>query len=443
MKRILSCGIIFLFLFLNEELNIWIALSVTLSAYTFLNFLYQIGLRFALLECIVFIAALEILLIPATTYWLLPDSMPVDSQTYFGYAFPAYVAFVLGINRFTQQRDTRNHRDYIQAITTYLEDKKQIGVWLFCIGLGGFILKMAFPAAPTIIGLLPSYCLFVSVLYAYYSRSSSFPLIAGAVMLVLVTYTIRQGMFGDLFFWAMLLGLMFTTGLERSITVGQKVVFIGLAFAALLLIQSVKVEYRLNTWGSQRSERSSDAGLMAELLSDRLANPEKVLNIRHLFSAFVRFNQGMMIGSAMEKVPMHEPFANGEVLLSFIYPFVPRLLWPGKPQTGGYENIRRFTSLPQHENTSMNLSPLGEGYVNFGYAGILFALAYGTLLGWIFQFLLRLSEQIPSVFLWIPALFFGCLTMETDLLSTWGSLLNCGIFVWLLYWSFPRFSIHL
>ena len=149
-----------------------------------------------------------------------------------------------------------------------------------------------------------------------------------------------------------------------------------------------------------------------------------------------------MVGSAMAKVPMHEDFARGEVLLSLLYPVVPRLLWPGKPQTGGYENIRRFTSLRQFKNTSINLSPVGEGYVNFGYGGIVFLCLYGLLLGGIFRVVLHLADQVPSVVLWLPVLFIGCLTMETDLLSTWGSLLNNAIFIGLLFWAVKRLGFY-
>ena len=182
---------------------------------------------------------------------------------------------------------------------------------------------------------------------------------------------------------------------------------------------------------------------MADLLVDRLTHPEKLLTVSHFFTAFVRFNQGIMIGSAMAKVPTHEAYAGGEVLLSFVYPLVPRVMWPGKPQTGGYENIRRFTTLPQFENTSINLSPLGEGYVNFGYGGILFSFVYGSLLGGCFRYLFYLSHRIPSVILWLPMLYAGCLTMETDLLSTWGSLLNSALFVLVLFGLLKRIGIEL
>ncbi|GAB3710015.1 hypothetical protein GCM10027592_46650 [Spirosoma flavus] len=421
----------------------WEAAAIGFSAHSLLTFLQRIGERFALPECIGFIAALEILLIPAITYWVFPVSMPIESNAYFRYALPAYVAFVVGLNWSQPASTTRPHYVYIQAVTTYLQDKQQASLILFFIGLGGFAVKMIVPAAPTFVGLLPSHCLFISLLYAYYSRSPLFLFISAVALLVVSTYTIQQGMFGDLFLWTILITLLVTAGIQYRINARQKAVFVALAFVTLLVIQSIKVEYRLNTWGHQRSERSGNAGLMGELITDRLANPEKVLNIQHLFSAFIRFNQGLLIGSAMAKVPVHENFANGEVLLSFLFPLVPRFIWTDKPQTGGYENIRRFTSLPQNENTSMNLSPLGEGYVNFGFGGILFSLMWGRLLGYVFQFLIRLSEKIPSVILWIPALFFGCLTMETDILSVWGSLLNVSMFISFLYWSLRQLNILL
>ena len=416
------------------------AFAVAVSIYLFLTFIHRIGERIALLECIAFIAALEILLIPAITYWVFPASMSIASNTYFSYAFPAFIAFWTGLCWFTKEQ---SHHRVIHRAQLYLRDKQSASIVLLLIGLCGFAIKTLLPDAPASIGVLPSYCLFISTFYAYYSGSRHRLLIVTLVISVLLAYTILAGMFGELFFWLMLMTIFGVVDRVNPLTNRTKTIFILLAFTFLLLIQSVKGEYRFNTWGHHRGERSGNAGLMVDLLTDRLTHPEKVLNIDHLFLAFVRFNQGIMIGNAMAKVPTHEAFANGEVFLSFLYPFIPRLLWAGKPQTGGYENIHRFTTLPQSENTSINLSPLGEGYVNFGYGGILFALVYGWLLGGIFQHVFHVSLRIPSVILWLPMLYIGCLTMETDVLSTWGSLVNNAIFVTLLFWLLKRVGIHL
>ena len=419
------------------------ALAVGLSAYAFLTFVHQIGDRIALPACISFIAALEILLVPTITYWVFPVSMPIESDAYFSYALPAWLAFYAGIQYVSQSPPMQSHRSYIQAARDYLQDKQKNCIILSIIGLAGFLIRLTVPSAPTFISSLPAYCLLISAFYAYYSRSVYRLVIFVISGVVLLTFTILTGMFGDLFLWLMLALIFGTAGKSNPISTQTKTVFFSLGFAFLLLIQSVKGEYRYNTWGHWQGERSGNTNLMIDLLTDRLTNPEKLLNADHLYLSFARFNQGVMIGSAMANVPMHESYANGEVMLSLLYPFVPRLLWPNKPQTGGHENIRRFTSLPQSENTSINLSPIGEGYVNFGYGGILFAGLYGLLLGGIFQYAFSLSKRIPSVVLWLPMLYIGCLTMETDLLSTWGSLVNSTLFIAGLFWFLKCFRFQL
>ncbi|QJD77444.1 hypothetical protein [Spirosoma rhododendri] len=442
MKRILATLVVFWVAYVGWKGTLPEAIAFALPVYCFLTFVNQISRRIALLECIAFVAALEILQIPAVTYWLLPASMPIESDVYFSYALPAFSLFYLGLMVRPGQSEI-DHAAAIRSTIDALRHNQRAGLVLLLIGLAGYGVRTLMPGAPTFVSHIPSYCLFISVLYTWYARSPLRWLIVGLVVVVLGMYTIREGMFGELFFWLMLLTLFLTTGRTTPLSATTKTAFVTSAFALLLLIQSVKAEYRFSTWGHTRKERSGNAGLMGELLADRLTDPSKLLTPAHFFSSFMRFNQGLMIGSAMAKVPRHEPYAGGEVLLSLVYPFVPRLLWPGKPQTGGYENIRRFTSLPQSENTSINLSPLGEGYVNFGYGGLLFALGYGGLLGYVFRRVFQLAKQQPTLILWLPMLFVGCLTMETDLLSTWGSLLNNALFLLVLYGLLKRFSIQL
>jgi hypothetical protein len=443
MNRILICCLIFGLIWQILDITVAEATAVAVSTYAILRFIQCLGEQIALLECIGFIAALEILLVPAVTYLLVPASMPIESAVYFGYALPAFLTFYVGINRFRHQPSERKHWEFIQAAAAYLQNKRRACLTLMVIGIIGFGVKIFVPTAPTFVGNLPSYSLFISVLYAYYSGSRYRVLIIGIASAALLIYTILSGMFGDLFFWLMLLIMFIAADRPAGIPAFVKAGFSLLAVGFLLLIQSIKGEYRYNTWGYRQAERRADAGLMLDLVTDRLTHPEKLMNTQHFLLSSVRFNQGIMLGSAMAKVPMHESYANGEVFLSLLYPFVPRFIWPGKPQAGGYENIRRFTSLPQLENTSVNLSPLGEGYVNFGYGGILFGLLYGLLLSTCFWAVFRLAEQMPSVILWLPMLFIGCLTMETDLFSTWGSLLNNALFITSLFWLLKRIGIQL
>ncbi|WP_020602226.1 hypothetical protein [Spirosoma spitsbergense] len=443
MKRLLLSLMVFPLAIGLVGSSFYEAFAVAFSVYTFLTFIHHIGHKIALPECISSIAAGEILFVPAITYWLVPTSMPLESTTYFSYALPACLAFYAGLQGVASQPDALSHKEYLFKAADHLKHRPGAGVALFSIGLVGFLLKMSLPNLPAFLGTLPAYCLLTSVFYSFYSQSPFWKGQSVCVVSLLLLHTVVTGTFNDLFFWLLAAVLLLSTSLPAPPTLRTKAMTIGLAFAFLLLVQSVKREYRYQTWGYTKNERTADAGLMATLLTDRVSHPAKLLNVFHLYTAFVRFNQGIIIGNAMNKVPIHEDYAKGEVLLSLVYPFIPRFIWTGKPQTGGYENIRRFTTLPQFANTSINLSPVGEGYVNFGYGGILFALAYGLLLGGFFRFSFRLATLIPSIVLWLPMVYMGCLTMETDLLSTWGSLVNSVLFITLLFWLLEQTGIEL
>lgn len=445
MKRLLLSLMVFPLAIGLVGSSFYEAFAVAFSVYTFLTFIHCIGHKIALPECISSVAAGEILFVPAITYWLVPASMPLESTTYFSYALPACLAFCAGLHGVANQSDalSLSHKQYLFNAADYLKQRQGASRVLFIIGLAGFGLKMSVPTLPAFLGTLPVYCLLTSVFYAYYAQSTFWKWQSACVIGLLLLHTIVTGTFGDLFFWLLAGMLLLSTSMPAPPTLRVKAATICLAFTFLLLVQSVKREYRYQTWGYTKNEHKADAGLMATLLMDRVSHPAKFLNAFHLYTAFVRFNQGIIIGNAMNNVPVHEDYAKGEVLLSLVYPFIPRFVWAGKPQTGGYENIRRFTTLPQFANTSINLSPVGEGYVNFGYGGILFALGYGLLLGSFFRVAFRLATRIPSLILWLPMVYMGCLTMETDLLSTWGSLVNSILFITLLYWLMEQTGIEL
>ena len=395
MKRLLLSLMVFPLAIGLVGSSFYEAFAVAFSVYMFLTFVHRIGQKIALPECISSIAAGEILFVPAITYWSIPASMPLESRVYFSYALPACLAFCAGLHGVANQSNSLSHQQYLLRAADYLKQRPGASTALFIIGLAGFLLKMSIPALPAFLGTLPAYCLLTSVFYGYYARSTFWKGQVACTVGLLLLHTVVTGTFNDLFFWLLAGILLLSASMPAPPTLRLKAITICLAFTFLLLVQSVKREYRYQTWGYSKNERRADAGLMGTLLMDRVSHPAKLLNVFHLYTAFVRFNQGIIIGNAMNKVPIHEDYAKGEVLLSLAYPFIPRFVWPGKPQTGGYENIRRFTTLPQFANTSINLSPVGEGYVNFGYGGILFALGYGLLLGGFFRFILPTGNPHP------------------------------------------------
>ena len=92
-----------------------------------------------------------------------------------------------------------------------------------------------------------------------------------------------------------------------------------------------------------------------------------------------RLNQYIFVGKAIE---LHELVPdlqmNGETILLALLAWVPRFLWPGKPEMGGSDFVAEHTGLHFAEGATFGAGPVFEFYVNFSYAGVFFGF---TLLG--------------------------------------------------------------
>jgi hypothetical protein len=106
----------------------------------------------------------------------------------------------------------------------------------------------------------------------------------------------------------------------------------------------------------------------------------------HLELIDVRLNQNDLAGKAWRQLEIGRvAFANGRTLWLAAIAWIPRILWPGKPVTGGGGAIvSEFTGQRFAEGTSVGVGQVMEFYINFGWAG-LFAgfLILGLAMRWL------------------------------------------------------------
>ena len=383
------------------------------------------------------------LFVPVVHYRYSPASMPIPEADYFSYALPAVVAFVACLDHFSN-RVGGNHPAYFRRINEYLRGNSLTGFRLIAVGVLGSVGETIVPVALKNVFHLFGSLLFVGVLYVVFSDSRRKSLAIGLALLTLAYQSVRGGMFGDLFFWAVLYVVVILAGAPVRIPLPAKVGLLITGCLLTLIIQSIKFDYRRQTWGLTADERSGDAGLIQDLLMNRLQNLDAVLNPDMLLLFSMRFNQGVYIGQTIGHVPQYEPYANGEVLVNLIAPVVPRFLWEEKPLSNGMANVHRFTPTVLKDGHNVDISPIGEGYANFGrWGGVLFVLLYGGLLGFVYQRVFVLAQETPTVLLWLPKLFFTCMTMETSLFATWGGLAQSILFVFLLYKAGQAIGLNL
>lgn len=201
--------------------------------------------------------------------------------------------------------------------------------------------------------------------------------------------------------------LLIATGLAESHIAGFVVsgIAIGITYAAtrrrvpyfwvvaviavFALLQPIKGEYRYQVW-----KQGLEAGPIEKLqLFTRMG-------WNYYFSGeggggaaeegidktFDRINHLMVTAAIYADTPERQPFLHGQSYLPLLTKWIPRFLWPGKPEEDfGNRWAQRYGYLGAYDyRTSFNLPWLPEMYMNFGYAGV---VGVNLLVGLLFRFL--------------------------------------------------------
>lgn len=84
-----------------------------------------------------------------------------------------------------------------------------------------------------------------------------------------------------------------------------------------------------------------------------------------------RLNQNIFIGLAIEKLElMPDTYENGATIGLALLGWVPRVIWPDKPERGGSRFLTKHTGKVTAEGTTFGAGPIFEFYVNFANAGV-------------------------------------------------------------------------
>ena len=424
-------------------------LSIGLFVYFLLDFIDSVGKNYNILDIPILLALFQCMLMPIVVYHIYNDDtlvialkydMGVTPERYYGFMFPAIVMMIIGMKLppLFQVSYQQKFLLAIQAVKRYLVGKGNMGVLLIGIGVVANVMRDFIGGSMQYIAYLISMLLYVGVLYTYFSdhKQRFWYLIAGATVISL--QALRKGMFGELVYVLLLAGLLMLLGKKISNLKKYGLAFVG--FFAILILQSVKADYRSIAWKGQGNQEQSNAGAFVSLIADRLAEPGRFFDLDLMFPTVNRFNQGMIVAKVLDHVPNRAPYAEGETIFkSLAATFVPRLLWPDKPMSGGHENMLRFTGF-LIEGYSMNISPMGEAYGNYGVeGGIFFMLFYGLFFSLLIVLLMNYVKKRPTLILWFPVLFLNSIQMETDILMCLNSLIKNMIFVAVVFWAADRF----
>lgn len=416
----------------------YLSVAVVLVVFVIINFLNNLSKRLMMLEILAVFVCIFWLLSPALAYYLVQIHwyvgyyfMPIEPAKYFEVAFPGALLLSLGI--YTGIDNVKiNYQSVFKNINYSLLNNRNRWKGLFLIGLISILIDPYVSATLQLVTHLGKNLIYIGVFYLIFAQKNSvsgyfLTFIALTFTLILSVYA---GMFGGFIFWTIFFYITLSVRHKIPSYVSYLLCVFGIIF--IVFIQAIKGDFRKATWDENTKDMSKSS---IEIFTDLTS---KFINSRYLLIEPVilsrtldRTNQGFLTAHAIQHTPSVEPYANGEtIFLAIASSLIPRFLWPDKPKAGGAENIARFTTLSRINNTSFNIAPLGDAYVNFGpFGGAVFLFFYGFLFRKLYNLFLLKSLSTPRIILWIPFVFSAYVVGETDVVTTFNSVVKSIVFM--------------
>lgn len=324
--------------------------------------------------------------------------MPVPKELYFNLALPAVTLFILVLCWPLSKERSDEGESISRTIARarrQLVNNQKIGVTM--VGLGvviSFVIQFL-PKSIQYIFTLFYFASFAGLMYVYFSRNFPFRKVIMLLFgLFVVVGALRNGMFTIIAYMGMTVFSFFF--INRHVALWKKILFFSVGAFCLIIIQTVKPEYRRTVLKTNKQEKASEFWNLAK---KRLDNVENLITPDFMWPIYYRTNQGFYVALVQRYMPASKPHDNGANLTVVILSaFVPRFLWEDKPMAGGEANMKYYAGYTIKGYT-INVGPLGEGYGSFGNMG---AMYYMGLLAFFIRFMYRkvfdYAEKTPWSF---------------------------------------------
>lgn len=427
--------------------NYYGPLAVFLPVITVLMILDRLGKGIVLRELIALYGMFTCLIMPLIGYsFYTRDNylarhwgryMPIADDVYFSFALPAMAAFTMAICWPITNEKYSDYgaklREIMERVKGQLKENPRVGIMLMVTGIVAQSAAIVIPGLGFVVTLV-YFGAFAGALYLYYTPNYKRKIVVllGFAAFIL-GLALQNGMFTIVAYMGITMFSFFYLG--NVYPLWKKLLFFFVACALLLVLQATKQRYRQLIW-HQAAVVENKAATFSSIFVDQIGNLSGFFEVEAFFPFYYRTNQGYNIALVMQNFPARKSFDNGANLAtSFASAFVPRSLWPDKPQAGGKYNMLYYTGIQLRQGWSTNVGPLGEAYGSFGVdGGILYMLGLGFFIRWVYSIMFRKSQKMPLIVFWIPVMFYEVTySAETDSLQIFNSVIKAGFFLYLLW----------
>ncbi|WP_202950693.1 O-antigen polysaccharide polymerase Wzy [Pseudanabaena sp. PCC 6802] len=154
-----------------------------------------------------------------------------------------------------------------------------------------------------------------------------------------------------------------------------------------------------------------------------------------LDQAAERSAQIVVLSKVMEDTPRVIPYWNGKTYLPLLTSFIPRIVWPDKPELRvGNEFGKRYNYLNANDfTTSFNLPWIVEMYANFGYWGVIFGMSLAGIFLSLIEAKLNDSRMSALEFIVGCAASFSLVYQESNFALMIGGLIPLIVSMYILF----------
>jgi len=449
MKRYLFSILLFIIAVFSLTTDWYGYLIFAISAILIIWMIQKLGNGILLRESIAFFYVFTCLIMPWIGYdfytienhlsriWV--GYMLVPKAEYYAFNLPAITIFSLAITwPLANGADSGGGiRQAIQKTRDILANNYRYGIIILCIGFVVSIITPFLPAGLQFFSNLFYFASFAGFMYIYFCPKFRYKIpVILLFSISIFANALSLGMFTIVAYMGITLFSFFFLGSKTSFL--KKILVFVSAVVFLIVLQNVKASYRKYVWKSNYT--GNKALLFVNLFIDNLQKGDALIETNAFFPLYLRSNQGFNISLVMKRIPASKPYDGGNRLGTvFASAFVPRFLWPDKPEAGGKFNMEYYAGRIIR-GWSTNVGPLGEAYGSFGIkGGIIYMALLGFFIRWVYLMIFKITRNIPLLICWLPVFFFQVISSaETDSLQIFNSVFKSVFFVWLLYIALPQ-----
>lgn len=423
--------------------DLYSEVTIVLFLLCLVRLILKIGNGSFFLELLHIYAAFSCLLMPLVGYKFYNEIstmilwvriMPIPPEQYFSFNIAAVI--VMGWGFFLFRDHSSDDRPEIKRIINHLRYdvlaiRPAVILLLTVSALVAYFISSFLPESVKQLNTFLYYSLFACAFYIYFYKN--FPwrsyFLAGLVGFILLD-AFNSGMFTIIAYMSGLILILIVA--DKRIDLYKKLGMLVMGLFLLAFIQLFKLDLR-------RAYKKGEEARVTELATSVVSSSQETELEALIYPIYQRMNQGYNIALVQKRIPQQVEFLGGEYLgLTFLSAFVPRFIWPDKPEAGGRENMRIYTGYII-TTWSTNVGPIGEAYGNFGHlGGWVYILVFAFFIRAAYTKFLAICRARPIFFLWLPAMFFQTFyVIETDSLQAFNSLIKGAVFMFGMYKLFP------